>query len=263
MTEIELSNPVVRVSGLSKAFDGKQVFSDISFEIVEGSVTAIIGPSGSGKTTILRSLNGLETADAGLVQIGDVTVDFEKLPRGKSSREKALAKLRENTGMVFQSHNLFANQNVLANISLGPIYGQKRKRSEVEAEALSLLTDLGLLEKADNYPDQLSGGQQQRVGIARALALRPRVLLFDEPTSALDPELVAEVLAAIRSLAHDGWTMVIVTHEMRFASQVADQVLFIDGGNIIERGTAETVLRNPSVPRTREFLGSALGDYQV
>lgn len=263
MTNIAADKQVLSVAGLSKSFDGKRVFSDISFSVAEGSVTAIIGPSGSGKTTILRSLNGLEVADGGRVQFDDFTLDFGRLPRSKSARAKRLVKLRTHTGMVFQSHHLFANLNVLANVSLGPIFGQKRQRAEVERESLALLTSLGLLDKAKSYPEQLSGGQQQRVGIARALALKPRVLLFDEPTSALDPELVGEVLSAIRGLAEEGWTMVIVTHEMRFAEQVADQVLFIDGGDIVERGDAEAVLRNPQHARTREFLGSTFGDYQV
>lgn len=263
MSDIATVGQVLKVNGLSKAFGSTRVFSDISFGVAEGSVTVIIGPSGSGKTTILRSLNGLEVPDAGEVIFDDYSVDFGQLPRRKLSREKALVKLRAHTGMVFQSHNLFANLNVLANVSLGPVYGQKRNRSVVEAEALGLLDMLGLLEKSKNYPDELSGGQQQRVGIARAMALKPRVLLFDEPTSALDPELVGEVLSAIRSLAAQGWTMVIVTHEMRFAEQVAEQVIFIDGGEIVERGTAQQVLRDPQHARTRQFLGSTFGDYAV
>jgi cystine transport system ATP-binding protein len=263
MTSLDPAKPALVVSSLSKTFGSNQVFSNISFEVAEGSVTAIIGPSGSGKTTILRSLNGLEIADDGRVQFDDFTFDFGEMPKRKSARDKALVHLRSHTGMVFQSHNLFANLDVLSNVTLGPIFGHKRKRADVQEEAIALLSGLGLLEKATSYPDQLSGGQQQRVGIARAMALKPRVLLFDEPTSALDPELVGEVLAAIRSLAQQGWTMVIVTHEMRFAEQVSDQMLFIDGGSIIERGSAEAVLRNPKHPRTREFLGATFGDYSV
>jgi cystine transport system ATP-binding protein len=263
MTSLDAAKPALVVSGLSKTFGSNRVFSDISFEVAEGSVTVIIGPSGSGKTTILRSLNGLEVADGGQVKFDDFTVDFGELPKRKSARERSLVHLRSHTGMVFQSHNLFANLDVMSNVTLGPIFGHKRNKSEVEEEAIALLTGLGLIEKASSFPDQLSGGQQQRVGIARAMALKPRVLLFDEPTSALDPELVGEVLAAIRSLAQQGWTMVIVTHEMRFAEQVSDQVLFIDGGSIIERGYAEDVLRNPKHPRTREFLGATFGDYAV
>jgi cystine transport system ATP-binding protein len=263
MSEKETARQVLTVEGLTKAFGSNTVFSDISFGVAQGSVTVIIGPSGSGKTTILRSLNGLEVPDAGEVRFDDFSIDFGRLPRRKLAREKLLVSLRAHTGMVFQSHNLFVNLNVLANVTLGPIFGLRRKRAEVEAEALALLDALGLQEKARNFPDELSGGQQQRVGIARAMALKPRVLLFDEPTSALDPELVGEVLAAIRSLANEGWTMVIVTHEMRFAEQVAEQVLFIDAGDIVERGTADEVLRNPKQPRTRQFLGSTFGDYAV
>jgi len=246
--------PLVAVSGLAKAFGDHQVLTSIDFEVHAGSVTVLIGPSGSGKTTVLRSLNTLETPDSGVVRIGDVEVDFSgPAPKG-STRKKQLAALREQSGMVFQSHNLFPHMTVLQNVIEGPTVVQRRPRGEVVAEARRLLDLVGLAEKADQYPYQLSGGQQQRVGIARALALRPKLMLFDEPTSALDPELVGEVLHVMKDLASQGWTMVVVTHEIRFAQQVADQVLFMDGGVIVERGTPGEVLVNPRHERTRQFL---------
>ena len=247
-------HPLVSVSGLAKAFGDHQVLTSIDFEVHAGSVTVLIGPSGSGKTTVLRSLNTLETPDSGVVRIGDVEVDFAgPTPKG-ATRKKQLAALRAQSGMVFQSHNLFPHMTVLQNVIEGPTVVQRRPREEVVAEARRLLELVGLAEKADQYPYQLSGGQQQRVGIARALALRPKLMLFDEPTSALDPELVGEVLHVMKDLASQGWTMVVVTHEIRFAQQVADQVLFMDGGVIVERGTPGEVLTNPRHERTRQFL---------
>lgn len=251
-----MSADLIRVESLTKSFDGAQVVSDVSFTVPAGSVTVIIGPSGSGKTTILRSLNALEIPESGKVSIGDVELDFSLNPGVKE-----IAALRSRSGMVFQGNNLFGNLSVLANVTEGPIRAQKRNRDEVENEAKELLSLVGLAEKLNAYPHELSGGQQQRVGIARALALKPDFLLFDEPTSALDPELVGEVLAVMRDLAQKGWTMVVVTHEMRFASQVADQVIFIDKGKIVEWGKPEDILVKPQHPRTKEFLARILGDF--
>ncbi|WP_374968329.1 amino acid ABC transporter ATP-binding protein [Terrabacter sp. BE26] len=244
------ADPLVSVSGLAKSFGDHTVLRSIDFEVARGSVTVLIGPSGSGKTTVLRSLNALDIPDAGVVRIGDVEVDFANRPVTK----KQVATLRAQSGMVFQSHNLFPHLTVLENLTAGPVLAQRRNREEAEAEARELLRLVGLAEKADAYPFQLSGGQQQRVGIARALAVRPKLMLFDEPTSALDPELVGEVLTVMKDLAAQGWTMVVVTHEIRFAQQVADQVLFLDGGVIVERGTPEEVLTRPRTERARQFL---------
>lgn len=243
------SPPLLQVSGVEKSFGEHRVLRDISFEVLPGTVTVIIGPSGSGKTTVLRTLNALDRADAGVISIGEVSVDF-----AAQMDRSTLARFRAQSGMVFQAHNLFPHKTVLQNVTEGPVVVQKRPREEARADALALLTQVGLEDKANQYPYQLSGGQQQRVGIARALALKPKLMLFDEPTSALDPELVGEVLRVIRDLATEGWTMVIVTHEIRFAQQVADQVLFIDGGVVLERGTAKDVLTNPTGPRLRQFL---------
>jgi len=240
---------LLTVRGVRKSFGDHLVLRDISFDVPAGTVTAVIGPSGSGKTTVLRTLNALDQADEGVITIGDVSVDFA----GRPDRA-TLARFRAQSGMVFQSHNLFPHKTVVENVLEGPVVVQKRPQAEARAEALALLGQVGLAEKADQYPYQLSGGQQQRVGIARALALRPKLMLFDEPTSALDPELVGEVLQVIRDLAREGWTMVIVTHEIRFAQQVAEQVLFIDGGVVAESGPPEQVLTAPTLPRTRQFL---------
>lgn len=242
------------VKALKKSFGEIDVLCDVSFSVPAGSVTVIIGSSGSGKTTVLRSLNALDLADSGSIRIGDVSVDFATTVSAADLRL-----LRAQSGMVFQSHNLFPHKTVLQNIIEGPVIVQKRPKDEAIADALTLLEQVGLETKADQYPFQLSGGQQQRVGIARALALRPKLMLFDEPTSALDPELVGEVLSVIKNLAAQGWTMVIVTHEIRFAQQVADQVLFIEDGIVLERGTPEEVLVNPTEPRTRQFLQRIMG----
>jgi L-cystine transport system ATP-binding protein len=225
------------------------VLRGVDVAVPPGSVTCLIGPSGSGKTTVLRSLNGLETPEAGTVRIGDVELDWATRPDAR-----AVSRLRGQSGMVFQAHNLFPHKTVLQNIIEGPVIVQKRPKAEAVEDARGLLAQVGLAEKADQYPYQLSGGQQQRVGIARALALRPKLMLFDEPTSALDPELVGDVLRVIKDLASQGWTMVIVTHEIRFAQQVADQVLFIDGGTVLESGPPQQVLVEPAEARTRQFL---------
>ena len=244
-----MSAPLLEARGLVKTFGTNRVLRSVDVVAPSGSVTCLIGPSGSGKTTVLRSLNGLETPETGTVRIGDVELDWATGPD-----TRAVSRLRRQSGMVFQSHNLFPHLTVLENVTSGPVLAQGRPRAEARAEAEALLVRVGLADKADAYPVQLSGGQQQRVGIARALATRPRVVLFDEPTSALDPELVGEVLRVMQSLAADGWTMVVVTHELRFARQVADQVLFLDGGVVVEQGPPSEVLVDPREPRTRQFL---------
>ncbi len=240
---------LLTVRDVHKAFGDLHVLRGISFDVSAGTVTAVIGPSGSGKTTVLRTLNALDQADSGEITVGDVAVDF-----GRPVNRATLARFRAQSGMVFQAHNLFPHKTVLQNIIEGPVIVQKRPKAEAIEDARGLLAQVGLAEKADQYPYQLSGGQQQRVGIARALALRPKLMLFDEPTSALDPELVGDVLRVIKDLASQGWTMVIVTHEIRFAQQVADQVLFIDGGTVLESGPPQQVLVEPAEARTRQFL---------
>jgi cystine transport system ATP-binding protein len=251
--EQNTERPRIRVHGLTKAFGDNEVLRGIDFESARGTSTVLLGPSGSGKTTVLRSLNVLETPDRGVIGIDDVEVDFAALPPGKAGRRES-GRLRAQSGMVFQSHNLFPHRTVLENLIEGPVTAQKRDREEVVAEARVLLDQVGLADRADAYPFQLSGGQQQRVGIARALALKPRVVLFDEPTSALDPELVGEVLSVIKDLASEGWTTIIVTHEIHFAERVADQVLFLDGGVIVEKGPSAQVIGDPVEERTRRFL---------
>jgi L-cystine transport system ATP-binding protein len=247
--ESSVRRDLLTVRGVRKAFGELEVLRDISFDVPAGTVTAVIGPSGSGKTTVLRTLNALDRADAGVIGIGDVSVDF-----GSPVDRPTLARFRAQSGMVFQAHNLFPHKTVLQNVIEGPVIVQKRPKAEAIADARRLLEQVGLAEKADQYPYQLSGGQQQRVGIARALALKPKLMLFDEPTSALDPELVGDVLRVIKDLAAEGWTMVIVTHEIRFAQQVADQVLFIEAGVVLESGPPAQVLGAPSEARTRQFL---------
>jgi cystine transport system ATP-binding protein len=230
---------VLAVRGLRKAFGRHEVLKSIDLDVRRGEVVTLIGPSGSGKTTVLRCLNGLEVPDAGVVEfVGQLAVDFST-PVSK----KQLAALRDRSAMVFQHYNLFPHRTVLENIIEGPVQVQKRPKAEAIQEARDLLARVGLADKEDSYPFELSGGQQQRVGIVRALALRPQLLLFDEPTSALDPELVGDVLTVIKELADEGWTMVVVTHELAFARQVADEVIFMDGGVVVERGHPDTVLR--------------------
>ena len=240
---------LIRVDGLRKSFGAGPVLDGIDFTVDPGSVTAIIGPSGSGKTTLLRSLNALDVPDAGVIRVADATIDF-----GTAYTKADLARYRRQSGFVFQSHNLFPHKTVIENVVEGPIVVQKRQPDEALAEARRLLASVGLGDRADAYPESLSGGQQQRVGIVRAVALRPKVLLLDEPTSALDPELVGEVLRVIKDLAAQGWTMVVVTHEIQFARQVSDQVLFIDGGVIVEQGAPSAVIDDPQHERTAAFL---------
>lgn len=247
MTDLIVSDDV------RKRFGDNDVLKGVSFAVPPGTVTTVIGPSGSGKTTLLRSLNALDPPDSGTIRIGDVTVDF-----GGPVSKDLLKSYRAQSAMVFQSHNLFPHRTVLQNVTEGPIMVQKRPPEEAKAEAVSLLDRVGLADKCDCYPYQLSGGQQQRVGIARALALRPKLVLFDEPTSALDPELVGDVLAVIRDLATEGWTLVIVTHEIQFAREVSDQVLFTDSGVVLEQGPPGEVIDAPTQERTRQFLDRVL-----
>ena len=244
---------LVSVRNLRKSFGDHVVLRDVSLEVGHGSVTVLIGPSGSGKTTLLRCLNGLEQPEAGIVRVGEVELDFAARP--SKDQKKALTAC---SGMVFQAHHLFPHRTALQNIIEGPVYAQREPVASARERGLALLDQVGLRDKADAYPAQLSGGQQQRVGIARALAMRPELMLFDEPTSALDPETVGEVLGVMRDLARQGWTMVVVTHEIRFAEQVADHVAFLDGGVIVEEGPPAQVLADPVEPRTRQFLRRVL-----
>lgn len=240
---------MIEVKNLEKSFGKNHVLRGINETINEGEVVCIIGPSGSGKSTFLRCLNLLEEPTS-----GEVILDGEKI----NAPDRDIDKIREKLGMVFQNFNLFPHMSVLDNITLAPIKVKGQERSEAEAEARRLLDVVGLLDKAEAYPSSLSGGQKQRVAIARALAMKPEIMLFDEPTSALDPEMVGEVLAVMKQLAEDGMTMVIVTHEMGFAREVADRVLFINEGVILEQGTPEEIFGNPQNERTQTFLSMVL-----
>lgn len=240
---------MITISNLHKQFGELHVLKGISLEVKKGKVVVIIGPSGSGKTTLLRCLNVLETPTQGIVQIGDVRIDFSQ----KEDKQQ-ITRLRKQTGMVFQSYNLFPHMTALENVMEGPVTVKKEEKEKARQNAISLLSKVGLADKINEYPFQLSGGQQQRVGIARALATDPQVMLFDEPTSALDPELVGEVLKVMKQLAMEGMTMVVVTHEMGFAREVADEVLFMDRGVILERGTPDLLFTQPKEERTRQFL---------
>jgi L-cystine transport system ATP-binding protein len=246
--------PLLAVTGLHKSFGPVEVLRGVDLSVRRGEVVVLIGPSGSGKTTVLRSLNGLETPDAGMIAFdGGPVVDFS---RSVAKGERAA--LRDRSAMVFQQHNLFPHRTVLENVIEGPVRVQRVPKERVVAEAETLLARVGLSDKRDAYPHELSGGQQQRVGIVRALALKPDLLLFDEPTSALDPELVGDVLVVMKELADEGWTMVVVTHELSFARQVADEVLFLDGGVIVERGAPAKMFTAPEQERTRRFLDRIL-----
>ena len=248
--EAEAAGPLLTVNGLRKSFGDNEVLRGIDLEVRRGQVVALVGPSGSGKTTVLRSLNSLEIPDGGRISVGDdLAVDFDR-----TVGKRQLNLLRDRSAMVFQHYNLFPHMTVLENVVEGPVRVRKQPKAEAVVEAERLLDRVGLADKRDAYPFQLSGGQQQRVGIVRALAMRPEVLLFDEPTSALDPELVGDVLAVIKELSEEGWTMVIVTHELAFAREVADEVVFMDQGVVVERGAPEVVLGSPRHERTRQFV---------
>ena len=242
-------NVKIHVEHLKKSFGRLEVLKDVSADIREGEVVVIIGPSGSGKSTFLRCMNRLEEITSGTVIVDGCDI---------TDKRTDINRVRENVGMVFQHFNLFANMNVLRNLMLAPVDLGKADRQTARANAERLLARVGLADKAQAYPDQLSGGQKQRVAIARALAMSPNIMLFDEPTSALDPEMVGEVLEVMKELAREGMTMVIVTHEMGFAREVADRVLFMDGGYILEEGTPEQVFGNPQNPRTKDFLSKVL-----
>ncbi|WP_261303339.1 amino acid ABC transporter ATP-binding protein [Paenibacillus andongensis] len=240
---------MIVVQNLKKKFGTNEVLKDISTTIQEKEVVCVIGPSGSGKSTFLRCLNLLEDVTSGKVVIGDVEV---------TSPNTNIDHLRQNVGMVFQLFNLFPHLTVLENIMLAPKHIKKTDKKQNEQKAMELLNKVGLAGKRDAYPDQLSGGQQQRVAIARALAMNPRVMLFDEPTSALDPEMVGEVLQVMKDLAHEGITMIVVTHEMGFAREVADRVIFMDGGYIVEEGPPSEIFDSPKHERTQAFLSKVL-----
>ncbi len=243
---------ILEVSNIRKSFGKTEVLKDISFTLEKGEVLSIIGSSGSGKTTLLRCLNFLENADCGKITVDD-DVLFDSADKTKLSDEK-IRENRLNFGLVFQNFNLFPQYTVLQNLTLAPILLKKGDEASIKKNALEILDKVGLSEKVDSYPCQLSGGQQQRVAIARALALNPKILFFDEPTSALDPELTQEVLNVIKGLKNSGCTMVIVTHEMEFARNVSDKVIFMADGVIEEQGTPEEVLVNPKSERTKAFL---------
>ena len=243
---------MIKVRNIHKAFGDNPILRGIDLTVAKGQVVVILGPSGSGKTTLLRCLNGLELPQQGNIDFDGAAplhIDFSR----KISKADMLA-LRRKSGMVFQQYNLFPHKTALENVMEGPLVVQKRPEAEVRAEAQALLAKVGLADEADLYPFQLSGGQQQRVGIARAMAIAPELMLFDEPTSALDPELVQGVLQTMKALAEDGWTMVVVTHEIQFARDVADHVVLMDGGVIVEQGSPEAMFQNPQQALTRSFL---------
>ncbi len=246
---VNKENVKIHVSHLKKNFGSLEVLKDISTDIHEGEVVVIIGPSGSGKSTFLRCMNKLEEITA-----GKVIVDGHNL----TDKHIDINKVRENVGMVFQHFNLFPHMNVTQNLMLAPVELKKATKDEARQRAIHMLEKVGMADKADTYPEQLSGGQKQRVAIARALCMTPDIMLFDEPTSALDPEMVGEVLQVMKQLAADGMTMVIVTHEMGFAREVADRVIFMDGGYIVEEGSPQEVLLNPQEARTIDFLNKVL-----
>lgn len=246
---------MIVVEKLTKQFKGQVVLNGIDLEVKEGEVVAIIGPSGSGKTTLLRCLNFLEEPTSGRIKVGDIEIDSSK---PLNQQQSLVRRLRQHVGFVFQNFNLFPHRTALENVIEGPIVVKKMPREAATALGRKLLARVGLAGKEDAYPRRLSGGQQQRVAIARALAMEPEVILFDEPTSALDPELVGEVLATIRSLAEENRTMVIVTHEMSFARDVANRVIFFDKGVIVEQGEAKALFANPKEERTKQFLSKFL-----
>ncbi|WP_054180705.1 L-cystine ABC transporter ATP-binding protein TcyN [Trabulsiella odontotermitis] len=245
----------IEVKNLVKKFHGQTVLHGIDLQVNAGEVVAIIGPSGSGKTTLLRSINLLEQPESGTIKVGEITIDTG---RALSQQKGLIRRLRQHVGFVFQNFNLFPHRTVLENIIEGPVFVKGENKANASERALDLLEKVGLKGKETSYPRRLSGGQQQRVAIARALAMRPDVILFDEPTSALDPELVGEVLNTIRQLAKEKRTMVIVTHEMSFARDVADRAIFMDQGRIVEQGDAKTLFTDPKQPRTRQFLAKFL-----
>ncbi|MFS2114573.1 amino acid ABC transporter ATP-binding protein [Herbaspirillum frisingense] len=254
-----MSTPMIVAHEVQKYYGGFHALKGVNLDVEAGAVTCIVGPSGSGKSTFLRCINQLESIDGGAIWVGGELLGYRR--RGDQLIELSdgeIARQRLASGMVFQRFNLFAHMTALQNIMEGPVVVQKRRRAEVKEEARALLARVGLAGKADAYPSELSGGQQQRVAIARALAMRPKLMLFDEPTSALDPELVGEVLAVMKDLAKSGMTMIVVTHELGFAREVSNRVVFMDGGQVIEAGTPGEVLARPQHRRTQEFIAAIL-----
>jgi polar amino acid transport system ATP-binding protein len=259
MTAVEVRPGRVEVHGVHKSYAGTEVLHGVDLVVEPGTVTVVLGPSGSGKSTLLRSINHLEKVDRGFIALDGELVGYRrKGDKLHELQEKDVLRQRTRFGFVFQSFNLFPHLTALENVAEAPVSAQGRGRREVDAEARELLARVGLAGREGAYPRQLSGGQQQRVAIARALAMRPAVLLFDEPTSALDPELVGEVLSVIEDLARSGTTMIVVTHEIGFARRVADQVVFMDDGRVVEQGPPEQVLDAPQHDRTRAFLARVL-----
>ena len=244
---------MIKIKGLKKSFGDLEVLKGIDLEVKQGEVVAVIGPSGTGKSTLLRCINYLETPNAGSIAVNRVEVEAAK------HNKKQVYELRKQSAMIFQNFNLFNNKKIIDNIALAPEVVQKKSKKEIKEEAMEILKKVGLEDKANAYPNTLSGGQQQRVAIGRAMALKPKVMLFDEPTSALDPEMVGEVLNVIKGIVkeHDT-TMMIVTHEMGFAKEVADRVIFMDGGYIVEEGTPQQIFENPQNEKTRQFLVHSL-----
>ena len=249
---------VLDVAGVSKRFGALDVLSDISFQVAKGETVCVLGPSGSGKSTLLRCINWLERPDAGQIYLNGVEIGVTG--GGLVMTDRELSRIRTRIGMVFQHFALWPHLTVLQNLMEGPVQVQKRSRAEVRDEALALLAKVGLSDKREAFPAKLSGGQKQRVGIARALAMRPDLLLFDEPTSALDPELVGEVLVVMRELAREGMTMVVVTHEMGFARDAATRVLFLDRGRVVETASPEQFFSNPETERARQFIQRYAGE---
>ena len=254
-----MSRPMVDLRGVHKSFGTLEVLKGVSLEVEQGQVVVVLGPSGSGKSTLLRTINHLEKVDRGHVVIDGDLLGYRRVGNKLHElKEREILKQRTHIGFVFQNFNLFPHLTVLENVAEAPLSAQRKQKREVHDEAVRLLARVGLSDKENAYPRQLSGGQQQRVAIARALALSPKLLLFDEPTSALDPELVGEVLDVIKDLASTGTTMIVVTHEIGFAREVADRVVFMDDGVIVEQGSPSTVLDHPQHPRTRAFLSKVL-----
>ncbi|MDQ6568182.1 MAG: amino acid ABC transporter ATP-binding protein [Haemophilus parahaemolyticus] len=243
---------MIEIKNIHKTFGNNTILRGIDLNIQKGQVVVILGPSGSGKTTFLRCLNALEMPEQGTIKFENeqpLAVDF-----GDNPTKKAILALRRKSGMVFQNYNLFPHKTAVENVMEGPVFVQGKSVAQAKQEAMALLAKVGLADKAELYPYQLSGGQQQRVGIARALAIQPELMLFDEPTSALDPELVQDVLNTMKELANEGWTMVVVTHEIKFALDVADVVVVMDGGEIVEQGSPKALFENPQHERTKRFL---------
>ena len=253
-----MSEILIKVTDLQKNFGDNQVLKQINMEVSKGQVLCLIGPSGSGKSTLLRCLNYLEQPNGGTIDICGISLHGYGDTGKHSANEKAADQIRKYVGMVFQQFNLWSHHTVLENVIEAPVRVKKIPVQEAKEKALALLKKVGLEQKANAYPSNLSGGQQQRVAIARALAMEPEIMLFDEPTSALDPELVGEVLNVMRELAADGMTMVVVTHEMQFASEVADKVVFMDGGYIVEEGSPEAIFNHPKTERAKQFLARVL-----